>query len=154
MVGTKNKRKGVESIECRLDRYLANTQWLDLYPSSMVYHLPPTTSDHLTIQLKLNNLIHHQKRLFRFKNIWARHPNCLIYLDIHWKAGANDAIINKLATLRPIFLEFEKMNFGCIDLEIKKIQKSHRSIYGFTPIPISTRISRRSPVRPTPLAPR
>lgn len=41
-----NKRRHGNTILERLDRFLANYEWLNLYPDAVVKHLPRTFSDH------------------------------------------------------------------------------------------------------------
>ncbi|XP_070038612.1 uncharacterized protein [Nicotiana tomentosiformis] len=70
----RKRRKGL--IMKRLDRFLANEEWLNLFPGSSVTHLPKTYSDHNPLILKLNSFtpIPPQKS-FKLENIWYTHPD-------------------------------------------------------------------------------
>ncbi|GAV58997.1 Exo_endo_phos domain-containing protein [Cephalotus follicularis] len=41
-----NCRKGLENVQVRLDRCLANPSWKEFFPEALLNHLPRTHSDH------------------------------------------------------------------------------------------------------------
>ncbi|KAL2900215.1 hypothetical protein RDABS01_025297 [Bienertia sinuspersici] len=49
-----NGRKGYDSVEERLDKFLANTEWSTSFPWAKVVHLNEDISDHLAILLNFN----------------------------------------------------------------------------------------------------
>lgn len=46
-----------KTIRERLDRFAANSEWLELFPESFVRHLPRTHSDHCLLLLTLTPYI-------------------------------------------------------------------------------------------------
>lgn len=50
---TSNRRLG-NHIRERLDKLMANYEWINLFPNSLVTHLPRTHSDHCPLLLQLN----------------------------------------------------------------------------------------------------
>lgn len=58
----------------RLDRVLANEEWLNILSNSTVTHLPKTYSDHNPILVKLNNSYNNSKRPFRLKKYMVHPP--------------------------------------------------------------------------------
>lgn len=50
-----NARDGIDLIQERLDRALANSPWMDNFPHTKVHHLPRIHSDHSPILISLHN---------------------------------------------------------------------------------------------------
>lgn len=70
----RNRHKGL--IMERLDRFLANENWLNLFPVSSVTHFPKTYSDHNPLLLKLNFFSRPPpQKPFRLENIWCTCPD-------------------------------------------------------------------------------
>ncbi|KAA3479140.1 Retrovirus-related Pol polyprotein LINE-1 [Gossypium australe] len=60
----------------RLDRALANDDWISVFPHSLVYHLPRIKSDHRPIILKTNPELNVPRgRPFCFLAGWTKHAN-------------------------------------------------------------------------------
>lgn len=61
-------------IQERLDRCMANTSWINLYPEALVTHLPKIKLDHCPMLL---SLIHSSQgsnpKPFRFEPMWCNH---------------------------------------------------------------------------------
>uniref|UniRef100_A0A803LCM9 Uncharacterized protein n=1 Tax=Chenopodium quinoa TaxID=63459 RepID=A0A803LCM9_CHEQI len=57
-----NNRGGEESIQERLDRFLANRTWRDAFQGSFVTHLTKRKSDHLPILLCVQDVVSKQKK--------------------------------------------------------------------------------------------
>lgn len=51
----RNKRRWDSLIIERLNRIVANVEWLNIYPEAHVTHLPRTHSDHCLLLLTLQN---------------------------------------------------------------------------------------------------
>ncbi|KAL6213916.1 hypothetical protein ACLB2K_013355 [Fragaria x ananassa] len=63
----------------RLDRSLWNEGLRDLFPRSSTTHMHPSTSDHspLLVEICTTPTPHRcRRRLFRFDQVWAAHPEC------------------------------------------------------------------------------
>src|SRR4051794_7923365 len=60
-------------IEERLDRSLANSEWLQLFPIAKLLNLIATHSDHSPILLCCDPLLHrHKRKQFKFENWWLK----------------------------------------------------------------------------------
>lgn len=70
-------------IRERLDRFLCNDRWLDLYPNSKVYHLSSPGSDHSPLVLKTNAFIPTHIP-FRFETLWIREPTFPQVVSSSW----------------------------------------------------------------------
>ncbi|XP_074356469.1 uncharacterized protein LOC141696188 [Apium graveolens] len=84
-------RKSYHWVEIRLDRVLANTQWLDFFDGEKVYNLEGSPSDHSPLLLcpevqQRGN----KKRSFHFENAWLTEPICFQIIKECWKDESND----------------------------------------------------------------
>ncbi|XP_021716609.1 uncharacterized protein LOC110684459 [Chenopodium quinoa] len=75
-----NNRGGEESIQERLDRFLANRTWRDAFQGSFVTHLTKRKSDHLPILLCVQDVVSKQKKkkkkkLYRFEDTTRKQAN-------------------------------------------------------------------------------
>jgi hypothetical protein len=62
-----NHRQGIGNIIERLDRGLANGDWVLLYPNSLINHLPTTNSNHCPLLLSLKGSYQNLPKPFRFE---------------------------------------------------------------------------------------
>lgn len=79
-----NSRKGEHNIRERLDHFLANDAWKDLYPLFKVKHLPRYKSDHSPVVVNYDlstETMGRRRGGFRFENIWLDHPKFLHVLQ-------------------------------------------------------------------------
>lgn len=53
----------------RLDRIVANYEWLNIYPEAHVHHLPKTHSDHCPLLLTLNKNTYPKSNIFIFETM-------------------------------------------------------------------------------------
>ena len=75
-----SKRRG-EWIGERLDRGVANYEWLTRFPIGRIKHLHCFTSDHRPLLLSLDGHGEYQKwhrKPFRFEAIWTDDPECKV----------------------------------------------------------------------------
>lgn len=61
-----NKQQGSANIRLRLDRAVANSEWLHLFPKARVQHLLLEESDHVPLLISTNGEDKVYKRAFRF----------------------------------------------------------------------------------------
>ncbi|PWA65244.1 hypothetical protein CTI12_AA315820 [Artemisia annua] len=67
-----NGRRGESNVKKRLDRFLANPDWLELHPGASFQNLARIASDHSPIICRLVPLVKKKKKIFRFENMWLR----------------------------------------------------------------------------------
>jgi hypothetical protein len=72
-----NHREGRHQIKQQLDRGIASTSWISLFPSFSIRHLPDDSSDHnpLILYTAVSQLP--LSKPFRFEEYWMKHPECL-----------------------------------------------------------------------------
>jgi hypothetical protein len=71
-----NHRDGDNLIKERLNRGLASPQWIHLFPSYSIRHLPAHTSDHNPLLLSTMENTTNLPRPFRFEKFWIKDPTC------------------------------------------------------------------------------
>lgn len=76
-----NGRKGVNNVQKRLVRFVANDEWVNQCTNAQVKHAFSSHSDHSTIVLDTacNNTQQEEKhleRVFCFERMWADHDDC------------------------------------------------------------------------------
>lgn len=69
-----NNRHISHRILERLDRCLANYDWLTIFPESSIHYLPRTHSDHSPLLLTLKKYSVPQDKIFHFETMWITHP--------------------------------------------------------------------------------
>lgn len=66
-----NKQQGLANIKLRLDRVVADLEWLNLFLKARVQHLPLEESYHISLLISTNGEDKIYKRLFRFLQAWT-----------------------------------------------------------------------------------
>lgn len=84
-----NARDGMEIIRERLNRALANPEWLVKFPHTQVTHLTRTHSDHCPILVSLDQHAYSGSFPFRCKEAWLSHPNFDAFFVDNWKSPHN-----------------------------------------------------------------
>jgi len=84
-----NNRGGGDNVQERLDRFLANSSWLAIFPWNRVRHLHKRHSDHLPILVDSTNSglavqCKSRKKLWRFEKAWLRTPESEEKLKRAW----------------------------------------------------------------------
>lgn len=75
-----NRRKGRNKIKERLDRFLVNANWSNLFPNVLATNSSFYGSDHRVVKIKLNHQIWVRKernssKKFAFENKWKLEEN-------------------------------------------------------------------------------
>uniref|UniRef100_A0A803MDT7 Endonuclease/exonuclease/phosphatase domain-containing protein n=1 Tax=Chenopodium quinoa TaxID=63459 RepID=A0A803MDT7_CHEQI len=86
-----NNRGGAYKIHERLDRFVANQAWKELYPGYFITHLSKRRSDHLPILLCMKEAFAtpKKKRLYRFEEMWLRNVKCAEIIANVWEGGGD-----------------------------------------------------------------
>ncbi|OIT27219.1 hypothetical protein A4A49_37653 [Nicotiana attenuata] len=70
----------------RLDRGLANDQWLAAFPASTISHLASTGSDHTPLLMEIRVRQDNSTKYFRFLNLWVDNANFKPFVKGIWDA--------------------------------------------------------------------
>lgn len=108
-------------IEIRLDRVLANSQWLDLFPTSKVYNLEGSPSDHSPLlvipESQLTSVRQHK---FRFENAWLLEPACFQIVKDCWEGQDSLSVMQKLRGCAENLQIWGREITGCFKKRIKE----------------------------------
>jgi hypothetical protein len=78
-------------VRARLDRCVANHDWLSIFPNYQVHHAVIASSDHLGLLVLMNtpqaSTFGKRKRLFRFEHMWVREPGCEEAIKAAWSCS-------------------------------------------------------------------
>ncbi|KAL2932146.1 Carbamoyl-phosphate synthase large chain [Bienertia sinuspersici] len=129
-----NGRNEEQSVEERLDRFLANSRWSVAYPWAQVTHLDEAISDHLPILLKLHPRAYdpnsRTKKRFRFENMWALEEECEDVVKEGWTEGFDVDVVRNLQAKTDTYannlMKWNKLHFGNIQHKIKELEKELR----------------------------
>ena len=75
-----NRRLSGDLVRVRLDRSVANTEWISLFPNARVQHIVVAASDHMGLLIHMDPAqapnICRKKIRFRFEHMWVREAGC------------------------------------------------------------------------------
>ncbi|KAL5759510.1 hypothetical protein ACOSQ2_018348 [Xanthoceras sorbifolium] len=83
-----NKREGVANIQERLDRFLVDSQWSNIFPVASVSNLGFNFSDHRPILLRLEEgtkSIVVKEKGFKFEPFWLKEEECGQIVEAAWR---------------------------------------------------------------------
>lgn len=117
---------GGEEILVKLDRFMPNSTWLDLFPLSRDLNLNPSKSDHLPILIEIREARLKKKRKkkkFHFEEFWLRDENCRKIVESSWNISSDyepfSKICCKIRNTRFALQEWSKDRFGLLRNKIE-----------------------------------
>jgi hypothetical protein len=120
-----NHRDGHNLIRQRLDRGLASSQWVHLFPSFSILHLPVSSSDHNPLLLDTAQSANFLLRPFKFEEFWTHHPDCYSTINSAWSPisyGSPGYILNqKLRSTKVALKSWNRLSFGNIQNQIHSL---------------------------------
>jgi hypothetical protein len=85
-------------IEERLDRAMASTSWLQLFPHVRLSNLLASHSDHSPILLQCKPIIRTRiTHSFRFENSWLKEPDLEEVVIEGWGGSQNLEVVDRVA---------------------------------------------------------
>jgi hypothetical protein len=122
-----NNRLGSHTVWERLDRVLATTSWISLFPLAQVQHLHAVSSDHNPISIQFSpspSSRPRSNRIFRFEEMWLSHPGCKETITSAWQTQKHGTAMfqvhDKLRTCRNSLRQWSRDSFGNVTSELKK----------------------------------
>ena len=79
-------------IRERLDRAFVSTNWAAMFPTTKLFHVANSVSDHSILVLKSANLAGKRRKkskLFHFESMWLRDEGCSGVVNDAWERGRN-----------------------------------------------------------------
>ncbi|XP_027171719.1 uncharacterized protein LOC113771332 [Coffea eugenioides] len=102
----------------RLDRVLANHQWLSFLPNTSVQHLNRATSDHSPLLVTLQPANSSVPKSFKFQTFWISDPDFLSVVQSNWELPTQGygmyRLAFKLKQLKACLRQWNKHCFGDI----------------------------------------
>ncbi|KAK1367590.1 hypothetical protein POM88_033682 [Heracleum sosnowskyi] len=119
----------------RLDRFLANDNWCELFPQYEVSHLPIYRSDHAPILLKadVTGRGYAGDRRFIFEALWLSNVDCEKVIQEAWNDSVGDDIPTRLKFCSERLLSWAKSTFGNIKKRIKETEKRLKNMQNSLP---------------------
>jgi hypothetical protein len=119
-----NNRQGRFLIKERLDRGIASSNWVHMFPEFSLLHIPAFSSDHCPILLNSSHSPVFIPRPFRFEEFWTRDPTCSQVIDEAWRVVINGnpafCLVKKLNHTRAALKKWNNLHFGHIQTQIKE----------------------------------
>ncbi|XP_074336020.1 uncharacterized protein LOC141673185 [Apium graveolens] len=86
-----------QRVQERLDRGLATSEWIEMFPGAEVRVLEVSTSDHKPLFLQLNRQVYVPKRgRFRFENMWIEDNDCRNIVKGCWSNEGGSNMMDKM----------------------------------------------------------
>jgi len=95
-----NRQPDSTNVKCRLDRGLANSEFLNLFQWTRVWHVQTTESDHcyLVLECLQHSGVRRRKHMFRYKNMWRRDSSCTRMVETAWGRLDNPTNLSQLSS--------------------------------------------------------
>ncbi|XP_050249632.1 uncharacterized protein LOC126696915 [Quercus robur] len=113
------------SVWERLDRGLANYEWLTKFVGARVYHLHSDSSDHCPLLITLTDLkVACKKKIFRFEEMWLFDKGCSDTVEAVWLTNefdhSNNQILGKIEKCGVELTKWSREKFGNVRNELEK----------------------------------
>ena len=121
-----NNRLGTHTVWERLDRVLATTSWISLFPLVQVYHLHSASLDYSPICIQTSPPPISRPRvtrIFKFEEMWLSHPGCKETINSAWQTQKHGTAMfqvqDKLRQCRSRLRQWSRDSFGNVTRELK-----------------------------------
>uniref|UniRef100_A0A2N9IT87 RNase H type-1 domain-containing protein n=1 Tax=Fagus sylvatica TaxID=28930 RepID=A0A2N9IT87_FAGSY len=120
----RGRRHGVGWIKERLDRFVANGEWLALYPSLCCINVVSSASDHCPIFMETNPITQgFRRKRFRFEAMWLTHAQCKDQVELAWGSAIEGdplgQVTRKIKDCKTNLMAWDKDVFGNVTRKIK-----------------------------------
>ena len=120
----RGRRHGVGWIKERLDRFVANGEWLALYPSLCCINVVSSASDHCPIFMEANPITQgFRRKRFRFEAMWLTHAQCKDQVELAWGSAIEGdplaQVTRKIKDCKTNLMAWDKDVFGNVTRKIK-----------------------------------
>ena len=119
-----NGRIGDHRTLVRLDRMVANEEWIKLFPEAKVFHRSMAASDHclLSLSLKVRRARRGLKKRFMFEDMWTREEGCREIIEKAWdplNCNPDLLIQNRLSCCKDYLQDWNRRVFGNVNRVLK-----------------------------------
>lgn len=122
-----NGREGSAKIKERLDRAVANSDWISLYPSELIEHLRTENSDHMPILIQTTAMENKGIRPFKFLEAWTTDDSSNSVIQEGWNGDtrggmAEHKIKRALTHTSKALSKWNKESFGFAQANITRLE--------------------------------
>ncbi|XP_042942763.1 uncharacterized protein LOC122276942 [Carya illinoinensis] len=124
-----NHRGEEDLVKERLDRFLANSLWCDMFLNLQVTHGVAAYSDHIPIWLDTEGALFRRRsrRLFRFKAMWVGEKECSSIIERVWcqRNGpiSLDQIMGRISSCATELGRWNKASFGHVQKNLASAKR-------------------------------
>ncbi|KAJ0960519.1 hypothetical protein J5N97_001609 [Dioscorea zingiberensis] len=122
-----NNQLGLARRWARLDRFLANNDWVSKFDSYFNKHLPRTASDHSPLLLTATSGSQHKHRVFRFDNYWFEYNACHMNVSRAWTslttANPMQAVSHFISKTKFYLNKWRTKELTPLDEQISKVEE-------------------------------
>ena len=122
-----NGHLGEQRMLLRLDRMVANANWMELFQEARVHYFSMSSSDHclLLLILKKGQPKKSIKKHFFFEAMWMREERCREVVELYWDSFRGEPkykITNKLKNCQENLQRWNQRVFGNVNKSLKQKQ--------------------------------
>lgn len=124
-----NRRKGNQEMRARLDRAVANKEWMMDFPNASVTHGFANHSDHKPIIIDLDGEAKEKRsrkqKMFKFEPMWLRDPSFNQTVEHHWRSVSmvQGILFSKLRSCGEALSQWNKTSFGNVQHKVQALKK-------------------------------
>ena len=111
----------------RLDRALATSSWLELFPTTRVQHLHTDALDHNPIIIKPEGIVYCTNKPFRFETMWMKKEGCRNTIVDAWGFPTYESNMvlasSKIMHCEEKLVEWSWSSFGSIKRQLAEALK-------------------------------
>ncbi|PWA62917.1 hypothetical protein CTI12_AA360000 [Artemisia annua] len=121
-----NRRQGEANILKRLDRFLASSCWMEMFPLHSARNLARVASDHgpIFMNLNINKSLDSTAKKFKFEAMWLRDEGLINVVSQAWKEGLTKGLagdpVALLTDCGDKLLAWNWSKFGHVQRELKQ----------------------------------
>ncbi|KAL2895084.1 hypothetical protein RDABS01_010993 [Bienertia sinuspersici] len=123
-----NKQEAEGRVYSKLDRIMANNEWVNLFSTAQAVFLPAGISDHRPGVVVGNNEVGKGKKPFKYFNMWSSAPDYKDRIKRGWSKEYQGCLMfqfrQKLKAIKKELKELNKTQFSNIQLETEDALKA------------------------------
>ena len=121
---------GDNTIWERLDRAVATTNWIKLFPTTKVLHLECGSSNHKPIIILPKGIQKKCQKPWRFEQMWLEDASCSEVVDLAWRwnflGSPIDQVEGKIQECQAKLNQWSRVSFGNITQTLKEKKEQLR----------------------------
>lgn len=96
-------------IQSRLDRAMANIEWMEMFPAARSEYLRFEGSDHRPMLTHFDQHLKKKKGLFRYDRRLSEKPEVRTLVETTWNSSSTDSVLTKISQIRRNLIEWAKV---------------------------------------------